>query len=159
MFDRPLGIAMGTIIGKVVPAMALIIPLFIIIRFLIIGLRPYYLPPQTMTWDYSGNIPTIAMEKDWIIGSEILDKTGEPDLTYAVYEICPPAGAVMIPPGQTVEFDPVYTCYRENGFSLLIKYQPFQRFWLFQFIESAVYLLLSYSLLGLALWWLKTKKA
>lgn len=40
-----------------------------------------------------------------------------------------------------------------------ILYQPASRFWPFQFIESAIYLGMAVALLGVTIWWIRTRLA
>jgi hypothetical protein len=47
-------------------------------------------------------------------------------------------------------------CLQQQGIRLLNHYQPADRFWLFQGIESAIFLGLAAVLLALAVWWVMT---
>jgi hypothetical protein len=158
IFALTLGIALGTVIGRVVPAMGAFIPLFIITRLLLFALRPTFLPPMTVIWDYRGENPIDAQTQDWIVGWELLDPSGRPDREMAILTLCQSTGMVIPTPGFRVDLDPGFECLREHGYSLMTKYQPVQRFWLFQAIESGVFLLLSVGLLGSSIWWLRTKR-
>jgi len=46
-------------------------------------------------------------------------------------------------------------CVTEHGFQNNYIYQPGDRFWLFQAIESGIYLLLAALLLTFTFWWTK----
>jgi hypothetical protein len=46
-------------------------------------------------------------------------------------------------------------CVTRHGFQDKYMYQPADRFWLFQAIESGIYILMSIILLTLTFWWTK----
>ncbi len=48
-------------------------------------------------------------------------------------------------------------CLQQQGIRLLNLYQPADRFWLFQGIESTIFLGLAAVLLALAVWWVMTR--
>ncbi len=48
-------------------------------------------------------------------------------------------------------------CLQQQGIRLLNLYQPADRFWLFQGIESVIFLGLAAVLLALAVWWVMTR--
>jgi hypothetical protein len=172
LFGLALGIALGSFVGKPIPAMALVIPLFIIVRVLFTGLRPGYLPPQTFALDYAGasNLAKVSDQSNWIVRSQMLDRSGNP-LFYSLTQVKDEAGNITnaYGPGDCPwmstplidsnaieqKIDQQRACFREHGYSELIYYHPNNRFWIFQAIESSLFLILSFGLIGLAFWKLK----
>ena len=151
LFAFALGTALGTIIGKPVGAMALFIPIFPLVRLLFIWLRPYYLPPMLLRWNYAGENPT-DQGKIWILAQKFSDAFGQPITFEKMFSTCRP------PESQIFVINPVlFPCFYENGFSLVARYQPTERFWIFQGIESFIFLALALGLIGLTVWWLKKK--
>ena len=152
LFALALGITLGAILGKPVGAMALFVPIFPMIRLFFFWLRQYYLPPISLRWNCTGENPIDQLGKIWIVGQNFIDRLGKLIPSDLVFYTCGPQSilAYAIDP----EF---FSCFRENGFSIVVSYQPVERFWLFQSIESFVFLALAVSLVGLTVWWLKKK--
>ncbi len=48
-------------------------------------------------------------------------------------------------------------CFQQTGVTLSSTYQPADRFWVFQGIETLVFLTLAALLIGLAFWWLRRR--
>lgn len=152
LFALALGIALGTVLSKTVGAMALFIPIFPMVRLFFFWLRPYYLPPISLRWNFTGENLIDQLGKIWIVGQKFLDRLGTPIPTDLVFYTCGPQSIVAY------AFSPdLFSCFRENGFSSIVSYQSVERFWLFQGIEGLVYLALAASLVGLTVWWLKKK--
>jgi hypothetical protein len=143
-----LGIFLGTATRKTVPAMALTLIIFVIVRVLIVNfLRPYYLPPITRTFPINAAIQ--APEGSWIISNEMVDRSGQ-SLSFDALQVCQ-ALLSQNPTDQT----PYNQCISEHGFENRIVYQPADRYWLLQGIESGLYLLLTTLLFALTFWWIK----
>jgi hypothetical protein len=51
------------------------------------------------------------------------------------------------------------SCLRQHGFVTVTTYQPANRFWLFQGIETAIFLGLALGLLALTVWWVRERVA
>lgn len=146
LFGLALGIALGALIGKTVPAMALTMLLFIAVRLALAFLRPHYLPPEQAQWGFSGASPQIAQML--VVDLQVVDREGRA-LTFAqVSNDCPQS--LIERRNSTFDLAPLYTCYQEHGFRQALRYQPPERFWLFQGIESGIFLLLSVGLVALA---------
>jgi len=152
LFALALGIALGVILGKPVSAMALFVLLFPVIRLFFIWLRQYYLPPKSLIWNYTGENPIENFSKIWILDQNFVDKFGQEIPFEQVFNVC----HRITESTYIITSDP-YSCYRENGFLTVVQYQPIERFWLFQSIESIIFLALALGLIGLTSWWLKKK--
>jgi hypothetical protein len=58
----------------------------------------------------------------------------------------------------TATFNDLFTaCAHAHGWRYLVIWQPADRFWLFQSIESAIFFGLAAALLALAFWWVQTR--
>ena len=153
LFALTLGIALGTILSKSVGAMALYVPIFPMVRLFFFWLRQYYLPPMSLRLNYTGENPIDQLEKIWLLEQNFLDKLGKPIPFNQVFNTCGPKNSIL-----AYAIDPeLFSCFRENGFSILVSYQPVERFWLFQGVECLIFLALAISLVGLTIWWLKKK--
>ena len=138
LFAVALGIFVGTIWQKVLPAMALTLAGFVGLRIALTLLaRPRYLPPATLTFPVQGDAPqNNPYSGDWVQAQEIRDASGNVVLDNA--QAACPAGATSCGPGLS------------GGDYNWLLYQPADRFWLFQGIETGIYLALAAVLVLLA---------
>lgn len=131
MFALALGVAMGALIGKTLPAMAATLVVFVVIR---IGLaeiaRPVYMAPLVYrTSDLNAYNPSVHPTAWWI------DNAGYYDAAGRYLGTVGPGG------------------YSGQAAYVLQHFQPGDRFWAFQTIESAILSLLALLLIGFALYW------
>lgn len=152
LFALTLGIALGTILGKPVGAMALYVPIFPMVRLFFIWLRQYYLPPMSLRWNYTGENPIDQLGKIWFLEQNFIDQFGQSITFDLVFKTCRPKTLLAY----AIDAD-LFSCFRQNGFSIVVSYQPVERFWLFQGVECLIFLTLAISLVGLTVWWLKKK--
>jgi hypothetical protein len=150
-FGLFLGVALGTLTGKPLPAMALTIPLFTGVRVAFMWLRQYFLAPVTAIWGFSGNNPRAL---DWVLSQNMVDKLGHIIPFSTQLQLCPLLGPGK---GENIAKLNIFTCYQANGMFQQSLYQPAARFWLFQGIETAIFVVLSAGLVWLTFWWLDRK--
>jgi hypothetical protein len=129
LFGLALGTALGALLGKTVPAMALTIPIFLALRGGMLFLRQYFLPPLTAIWNNTGSNPH---ELDWVIQQQFVDKLGHP-LDFSALKICQ----------DITSKGGLGACYQNHGIYLQMFYQPASRFWTFQGIETVFFLALA----------------
>jgi len=140
LFALVLGIAAGTLIRQTVAAMATTLAVFTVTRLAVATwLRPSYLPPLRSTLLQAvvtcNNPPTCnELGTTLLLGSDPYQRAW----VLNQYPIGP-----LGPANSTVHF--------------LTLYQPADRFWLFQGIESAVFVALAAALLGLTIWWVQRR--
>jgi len=156
LFALALGVAASVVFRRTLPAMAVTAFGFIGVRLVIeFAFRPHFLPPVARI---SGPVssPTegnpSAYNGDWLIpnGFHYLDRAGHAVSELDAVNLC--HGYLV--KGVTEDFG---QCLQEHGLRLVNLYQPAGRFWLFQGIESAIFLTLALALLGLALWWVTAR--
>jgi len=153
-FAFALGVAVGVLVRRTLPAMALALLLFVLLRVLIaVYLRPYYLPPLTTTWPLDPKQPPSVVQTGWVVVPlQSVDRRGQPLFVGEyIFQICPP----HLDPDGIVVLD--LQCEQEHGWFTQATYQPADRFWLFQGIESALYLALTGGLLILTRWWVRKR--
>ncbi len=138
LFAVALGICAGTIWQKVLPAMAVTLAGFVGLRVALTLLaRPRYQPPETLVFPMQGDAPqNNPYSGDWIQSQEIRDAAGNVVLDNA--QAACPAGTTSCGPGLS-----------GTDYNWLL-YQPADRFWLFQGIETAIYLTLAAVLIYIA---------
>ena len=150
LFAVALGIFAGTIWRKMLPAMAATLAGFVVARVAIdILARPHYLPPQTLAFDVQSQLTTNPNAGDWIYAQGVRDAAGKLMLPNN-YISCPPAGT-KTPNG----IDALTQCLAESGLgpgaNNWQQYQPADRFWAFQAIETSIFLVFAALLLYLAI--------
>jgi len=159
VFAVALGTAIGASIRKTLPAMAVTLAAFAAVRVVVeLLLRPRYLPSQTISYSFLQDSPRAGLG-DWVITSRVFDPTGRfvspdggihinpTDLAHA----CPGIGGGL--PGK----DEVGRCLSQLGVRIVDTYQPGSRFWLFQGIESAIFVALAVGLVVLSMWLIRRR--
>jgi hypothetical protein len=161
IFALALGTAAGALIRKTVPAMAATLGVFAAMRVAVeLLLRPRYLPSQTISYSFLQQSPRFGLG-DWVLSSRVLDPTGRfvsPDGSITVS----PADLAHVCPGVTrgVAFpdkDQVGRCLSQLGVRIVDTYQPGSRYWLFQGIESAIFLAAAAGLIVFAVWLIRRR--
>lgn len=144
LFAVALGVFAGTVWPKVLPAMAATLGGFVAVRLAVAVLaRPRYLPAETRTQPIVGELAGMGEPDDWVVDQNVRHANGEVALDGRV--VCGPD--VEGPDGQP--------CGSGLGLELDAYnwqlYQPADRYWLFQGIETGVFAALAVLLLYLAL--------
>jgi len=140
-----LGIFAGTLTRRTTPAIFLTIVLILAIRIPIeFGLRPNYEPQITVTWPLAqeNNPPITLGKQDWNLGQGFLDAQG--NKTNSIR-----CGSQLQTPLQCMQADG----YRGHYLS----YQPADRFWTFQWIETGIYLAFTLLALGATFYLVKRR--
>ena len=141
-----LGIFAGALTRRTVAAIFLTLALIVGIRILVeFNLRPNYQPQVVVTWSFAqakalgeGNPPITLGREDWNLGSGFLDPQGN-----RTREIrCTLPGAT----------DPLQCLEQEGYRGNYLAYQPADRFWTFQWIETGIYLAISALAIALTVW-------
>jgi ABC-type transport system involved in multi-copper enzyme maturation permease subunit len=190
LFALALGICVGTVLKKTVPAMAVTLVIFVVVRLLIaVYLRPYFLPPvvELVPWSGSGG-QSVPAQAFLIKGGETVDRQGNPfdtgngvckeppssggslkptpsreNMTMSLMNITLPKRGTGGPNGSQTgpTNDPLTNafnqCMKAHGIQTRYIYQPADRFWLFQEIESGIYVVLSALLLAFTFWWTRSR--
>jgi hypothetical protein len=144
LFAVAVGIACGVVLRRTVPAMAATIGIFVAVRVATaVLIRPRLANPLTVNIAYSRDDP-LSGTGAWELSNRTIDATGvvlghngSLDLTGLVGR-CP---GLTAPRAERLP-DPalVDRCLRDLDVRSLIRYQPGDRFWTFQIIESALLL-------------------
>jgi hypothetical protein len=150
VFAIALGIFIGVLVRRTLPAMALTLGGFVVLRGVIeFGLRPQYVPPIARISDPAVGNPD-HYNGDWVFnnGFSYVDRAGHPVSSADAVNMC--SGTAK---GAALDFT---TCLQQRGIRFLNHYQPADRFWLFQGIESTIFVALAVVLLALAIWWVRS---
>ncbi len=147
VFAVALGVAVGTLLRRTIPAVGITLIGFVALRLGIEAwVRPHYLPPL-MTTGTANVAPPSRL--DWLVSSNAIwrDRLGRELDFNGVERLCGAPSAAAL------------ACLRQRGVREVVLYQPADRFWLFQGIESAIFLGLAAGLLALTVWWVRYRIA
>ena len=139
-----LGVLAGTLTRRVLPAILLTIALFVVIRVPVASWwRPSFEAPVTLTTPIGqpNTQPTLS-NQDWVVAQGYIDAQGNKH-----------DGLISCGSNQTS-----VSCLQASGVqATFVSYQPANRLWTFQWIETGIYL--GFSLLALfAAYWLVRRR-
>jgi hypothetical protein len=138
VFAIALGVAVGSLARRVLPAMVITLAVFVAARLaVVLWIRPNLLRP--LEWDASR--PMTDSGDVWTVGQRAVDLTGNSISEEYYHQVMASSGAML---GSSGEY------LRAHGVVLLQLYQPESRFWLFQNLEGTLFLAAAAVLFGLA---------
>lgn len=167
VFALVLGTLIGLLVRRTVPAMALTLVAFVIFQFLVPNVvRPHLMPAEHLVKPMTVSAINEAKSLGSITGAPVLNGLSIPqgwitdvsELTTAqgkpldektfndCYMNAPKTGATEGPYGD------VAVCLSKLNLHVDIAYQPWNRYWAFQILESAFYLVLAGLLAVFAMW-------
>ncbi|MFC4115236.1 ABC transporter permease [Nonomuraea zeae] len=181
-FAFVLGVTVGMLVRRTLPAMALTLAIFAALQILLpLTVRPHLLPPITSTFElnpanvdsfgmpHGASSPRLMLEQAipghvgaWVLSSRLLDPSGRPigDVTGGPVQVSmtsgPCAPSAIEPQGRQ-GFDGCIAEINRLGYRQGATYQPFERFWPFQWIETGFYSLLTLGLAGLCFRWIRRR--
>jgi hypothetical protein len=161
-FAFALGVTVGVLVRRAVPAMALTLALFAVLEVAMpLWVRPQLFPPDhtvaTLSSFSSVDVPidtgtfTVipngwdSQPEAWVLSSGAVNAAGKP--VSAV-----PAACMQVMTGAKASHDALLGCLGSHGIRLAVTYQPASRYWTLQGIESAIYLALALVLAGYCFW-------
>jgi ABC-type transport system involved in multi-copper enzyme maturation permease subunit len=140
LFAVALGIVAGTLWRKMLPAMAVTLVGFIGVRILIETLaRPNYAPARTLTYPLASQLQPNPSSGAWISSEGIRNAAGKLVMSNAQIG-CPPSATNC---GSQMGLGP-------GSYNWQL-YQPADRFWLFQGIETGIFVALAALLVIIAI--------
>ncbi len=178
-FAFVLGVTVGMLVRRTLAAMALTLAVFVAIQIAMpLLVRPHLMPPVTGTFELSKtNVNGIGINRDenqfvhvmldsvvpghagaWVLSSEFIDPSGRASGEEAAVKTsttsgpCAPPGA-----GPGAGMDSCLAEINRLGYRQQASYQPLERFWPFQWIETGVYALLTAGLTWFCFWWVRRR--
>jgi hypothetical protein len=152
-FALSLAITAGTLLRKAIPAMAATLAGFLAVRLPIeFWLRPMYQPALTVTGD-PGQASSPIARADWVVATGWVDALGHHISDDQAFTTCLPRNVVGITK------DAFLQCTQSHGWHNVVSFQPGDRFWTFQAIETGIYATLAVGLLALTIWWVRRRVA
>ncbi|MFC7384450.1 ABC-2 transporter permease [Sphaerisporangium rhizosphaerae] len=185
-FALVLGVTVGMLVRRTLSAMAVTLIVFTALQIAMpLMVRPHLLPPVRSSFELdTSNVDAISSPPGgesarvsldpaipghpgaWVLSSRLLDPSGRPAAA--------DAGGAAVPvsltsgpcgPSERTEqaaraghaMDPCLAEINRLGYRQEATYQPFDRFWLFQWIETGVYALLTLGVTGFCFWWIRRR--
>jgi ABC-type transport system involved in multi-copper enzyme maturation permease subunit len=172
-FAFSLGVTVGALIQRTVPAMAITLAVFAALQIAMpLWVRPNLLPashttiaagfndttlnlyttdsPHTFTYTLTAEDGLPGQPEAWIRSSAATNATGHPVST-VLPSACSRAASSGGPgPG-------LATCLTRQGIRLGVTYQPASRYWPLQWTETGIYLVLSLALAATSYWWTRKR--
>jgi hypothetical protein len=183
-FAFALGVAMGVVIRRVVPAMATTAVAFTGSRLtVLLWVRPNFAAPLHLRvpdtlylfgrpstgnanpsdWITSvqtvNGVGRVIGENGFIPGTGVNIGRGGHGITVGGVGSCPNITVPRIPAGHAnVSPGPyVEKCFDQLGIHDLLTYQPASRYWTFQWYELAIFIVLALLLVGVCFWWVRRR--
>jgi hypothetical protein len=147
LFAVALVLAVGSLLRRTVPALGIALLAFLGARLGIEGLlRPWYVAPLTRIL-HPHFSPLVS--SDWIVSDTWRNAHGQTVDFSAVMNQCALQGGV--------QKSQLFACLDRDRIVEVLQYQPADRFWTFQLIETGIFLGLSALLLGFTVWWVRKR--
>ena len=160
-FGFALGTAVGALIRRAVPAMAVTLAIFAVAQVpMPLWVRPVIIPPaQTITTvDAAGvNFGSLTASdvpgqpEAWVVSSYAVNAAGQH--VTALPDSCFPENA------QAKFNEDPGLCVDKLGIREVVSYQPASRYWPLQLIETGIFLALALALTGFCFWLLDRRRA
>jgi len=176
LFALAVGVAVGALLRRTLPAMAVTIAIVIGVQIAVpIWIRPHLVAPADVSIELSrATLDGVQLGRDgsavltahttdrgdWILSNTTVDADGRAAALPGWFDECltaapPPegvSGSVQAPP-----MDGCLDRLAGEGYQQRIIYQPADRFWQIQWREAALFIALAGSLLAFATWWIRAR--
>lgn len=160
LFAMALGIAVGTLIRRVLPALGVTLGVFFAVRLMIMGwVRQHYMTPVTSVYNIAQDVILPPKGAAWILGQGIRGPNGPVTLPGGSVQIVgngfpvadiPAACRGDLTQGGSGISSKLFPCLTSHGYSQYITYQPAARYWHFQLIEAGIFVVLAAALIAVA---------
>ncbi|MFB9834645.1 ABC transporter permease [Actinoallomurus acaciae] len=156
-----LGVTIGIVVRRTLPAMAILGVLFVIIQITMsMAVRPHLTAPDRVTTTISNhnllninmfNHVTVTIDEPgaWLSSQQTVDAAGRPAAV--------PSWLVDCVARSAQERQACFTKLADLGYRQQVTYQPAGHFWALQLYETVIYLGLAHALAGLCLWLIRRR--
>ncbi|MDE3085163.1 MAG: transporter [Acidobacteriota bacterium] len=145
LFAVALGIAIGSVARRVLPALAVTIATFLAVRVPIaVYLRPHFLTPVRATTSLASS--GLGPPGSWLLSQSLVGPGGATTGNlFSVTPVCTTTGFASK--------GLIGSCLAHHGYRMTVTYQPAVRFWAFQGIEAGIFVILAALLVVFAFRW------
>jgi len=162
LFAVALGVAAGVVLQRTTFAMAATLCGFAVARLAAeLGLRPNYQSAVVATYPFNFTSDAGPPGGSWVLAENTVTASGFAvsgdsngiSLNYVpMQHICP-----YLTPDTAPGSAAMQQCIIQNGIHVVATFQPYDRYWLFQGIESALFIVLAISLALFSVWWVRRR--
>jgi hypothetical protein len=176
-FAFVLGTTVGMLVRRTLPAMALTLAVFAALQLAVpLAMRAHLMPPVTSTFPLSvANVNGIGSSEDGVVHLFLRSAApGHPGAWVLASNLVGPSGQVLTPngdgypvpisttsgpcaPQQQGGFAGCAAEFGRLGYRQQATYQPLDRFWPFQWIETGSYAVLTLGLTWFSFWWIRRR--
>ncbi|WP_182887492.1 ABC transporter permease [Microbispora sp. H10885] len=182
-FAFVLGVTAGLVVRRTLPAMAVTLAVFAAIQIVMpLTVRPHLLPPVGSAFELGPeNVDSFGKSSDkefpevvldsaipghtgaWVLSSRLVDPSGRvvggdgAPVTVRVSVTSGPCAPSQQAQEERRGMDGCIAEINRLGYRQRATYQPFERFWAFQWIETGVYALLTLGLTAFCFRWLRRR--
>ncbi|NJP98271.1 ABC transporter permease [Nonomuraea sp. FMUSA5-5] len=178
-FAFALGVTVGMLVRRTLPAMALTLAAFAAVQVAVpLLVRPHLLPPVTASFEIGkGNVDGLSMSRDgvfsviltsaipghtgsWVLSSALVDSSGRtvaPAGEHAPIPVSTTSGPCALSGAGPQGGEACMVEINRLGYRQRATYQPLERFWPLQWIETGIYALLTLGLTWLSFWWIRRR--
>jgi hypothetical protein len=159
LFALAVGVAAGTLIRRTVAAMAATLGVYATVRLAVeLWLRPHFVSPRTLSYPFfPGSSPRSGLG-DWVLSTTTVDGAGHVlanGQSLNLNVLGPRCPGLLPSRGAFPSQAAVQACVQRIGLHVQTTYQPGNRYWLFQGLETAIFVCLALALLGFCVWWVR----
>jgi hypothetical protein len=159
VFAVALGVAVGAVLRRSVPAMAATLALYTFVQIAV----PFWVRPHLVPL-----VITLATgdPRNWVLADYTVDASGRPAAlpSWTATECLPPppgepalGGRVKVPGDARSQLANCFARLDAEGYRQHLTYQPANHFWPLQWAETGLYLVLSGLLAAFCFWWVRTR--
>jgi hypothetical protein len=162
LFAVALGVAAGVMLQRTTFAMAATLCGFAVARLAAeLGLRPNYQSAVMATYPFNFTSDARPPGGSWVLAENTVTASGFAvsgdsngiSLNYVpMQHICP-----YLTPDSAPGSAAMQQCITQNGIHVVATFQPYDRYWLFQGIESALFIVLAMALALFSVWWVRRR--
>jgi len=163
-FAFVLGVTLGALVRRTIPAMALTLLVFAAVQVLVPTLiRPHLLPPTQVTAPLNPATLDVMMISGPSAQMTLVQSANVPGAWVLSNQTITPAGRPFTGPATQACIGPSSSACNNwiasKHLRQLVTYQPASRFWPLQWAELGIYLVASAGLGGLCVWQIRRKRA
>jgi hypothetical protein len=153
LFAMALGIAAGTLIRRVLPALGVTLGVYFGVRLILMGwIRQHYMTPVTAKYGMTA-VPLQPKGAFWQLGQGFLGPNGPVSMPNGNVQGIGNGFPISAVPAacRTGGQDPSATlsCLTKHGYYQYLTYQPADRYWPFQFVEAGIFVAFTAALIAL----------
>ena len=162
LFAVALGVAAGVVLQRTTFAMAATLCGFAVARLAAeLGLRPNFQSAVKATYPFNFTSDAGPPRGSWVLAENTVTASGFAvsgdsngiGLSYVpMQHICPYLTPETAPGSAAMQ-----QCIIQNGIHVVATFQPYDRYWLFQGIESALFIILAIGLALFSVWWVRRR--